>query len=337
MYKRILYRSNMFFCSIYSVILNAVKNLAKFDARSFVSLRMTTWRMKNKVVWEKGCYGLVYGFCSVLLFVACQEEAQEWPEEIVVEGWIESGGAPVVLLTKSFVVGRMEETDEDESVVLTWGKVTVSDGTQSVVLTGDYDENYFPPYIYSTSRMRGVPGRTYDLTVEYSGRTLTAQTTIPMPDSLEALTVTPCEGVDSMYQITAYYDDDREAKDYYLFLTRIFNKESRYYPSFLGAIDDERLAEHNQQIVQPGMHLLTSEKNKYRPYYHERDSVQIKFAKIDETTYRIHKAYDEMVTLTSNPVFSSDVSMPTNIRGGLGFWCGYAVTRYNVVIADSIR
>lgn len=43
------------------------------------------------------------------------------------------------------------------------------------------------------------------------------------------------------------------------------------------------------------------------------------------------------VALSSNPIFSSDVSMPTNINGGLGFWCGYAVTRYNVIIGDSIK
>ena len=158
-----------------------------------------------------------------------------------------------------------------------------------------------------------------------------------MPDSLEALAVTPCVDADSMYQITAYYDDAPSTKDYYMFFTRIFNKETRYYPSFLGVIDDSRLVEKNQQVVQPGMHFFTSENNKYNPYYHETDSVQIKFAKIDATTYSIHKAYNEMVSLSSNPVFSSDISMPTNIQGGLGYWCGYAVTRYNVIIADSIK
>lgn len=280
---------------------------------------------------------ILYSLCLSFLFIACQEEFQEWPEDIVVEGWIESGSAPVVILTKTFTVTTKEETDENESVVLPWGKVTVSDGTQSVVLTGDYDERYFPPYIYSTSRMRGVPGCTYYLTIEYGDRMVTAQTTIPMPDSLEALTVTPCEVVDSMYQITAYYDDEQETKDYYLFLTRIFNRETRFYPSYLGAIDDERLTEHNRQVVQPGMHYFTSIKHKYRPYYHETDSVQIKFAKVDETTYNIHNAYNEVVTLSYNPAFTSDISMPTNIEGGLGFWCGYAVTKYNVVIADSIR
>jgi hypothetical protein len=44
-----------------------------------------------------------------------------------------------------------------------------------------------------------------------------------------------------------------------------------------------------------------------------------------------------MVSLSSNPIFSSDLFMPTNIEGGLGFWCGYAVTKYNVVIADSLE
>ena len=148
---------------------------------------------------------ILYSLCLLSLFTACQEEFQESGEEFVVEGWIESGGNPVVILTRTFTVTAKEETEEEKSVVLSWSKVTVSDGEQSVILTGDIDNRYFPPYIYTTSRMKGVPGRTYSLTVETEGRTMTAQTTIPMPDSLEALTVTPCAEADSLFQITAYY------------------------------------------------------------------------------------------------------------------------------------
>lgn len=279
---------------------------------------------------------IIYSLCLVTLITACRDDHQDSYEEVVVEGWIESDGTPVVILTKTFSVTTREEVDEDETIVLPWGKVTVSDGVESVILTGGYDARYFPPYIYTTSRMKGVPGRTYYLTVEYGDRKVSAQTTIPMPDSLEALTVSPCVDVDSMYQITAYYKDNPETKDYYMFFTRLFNKETRYYPSFMGVVDDERLTQCNQQVVQPGIHMFTNERNLYRPYYHETDSVLIKFAKIDETTYNIHKAYNEMMALSSNPVFHSDISMPTNIQGGLGFWCGYGVTKYNVVIADSI-
>lgn len=280
---------------------------------------------------------ILLGLSFAFLFVACQEVIQEYPEEIVVEGWIESGGYPVVMLTKSFVVTSGEETNENQSIVLPWAKVTISDGEQSVILTGDYDNDYFPPYVYSTSRMRGMPGRTYHLTVVYEDRIATAQTTIPMPASLEALKVSPCANRDSIYQITASFKDNPQTKDYYLFLTRIFNREKHFYPAFLGAIDDVDLVEHNCHVVHPGIHTFTSLKHTYGFYYNDTDSVQIKFARIDEATYRFHKAYNEMVALTNNPLFASDVSLPTNIQGGLGYWCGYGVTKYNVVIADSIR
>lgn len=279
---------------------------------------------------------IIYTACLMLLFASCQEEYQESREDVVVEGWIELGEPPVVLLTKTFSVTTKEEVDEDASVVLPWGKVTVSDGVDTVVLTGGYDERYFPPYRYTTARIEGEPGRTYYLTVEYGNRKLTAQTTIPMPDSLEALRVTPCADADSTYQITAYYNDNPSTEDYYLFLTRIVNRETRDYPSLFGAINDANLGLNNQYVVQPGVHKLTTEE-KYKPYFHETDTVQIKFAKIDETTYNIQKAYNEMVALSANPIFASDVSMPTNIQGGFGFWCGYAVTKYEVIIADSVK
>ena len=102
-------------------------------------------------------------------------------------------------------------------------------------------------------------------------------------------------------------------------------------------IDDVTLAEHNRHVVYPGVHTLTSEEHTYGLYYKETDSVQIKFARIDEATYRFHKAYNEMVSLPNNALFASDISLPSNIQGGLGYWCGYGVTKYNVVISDSIR
>ncbi len=281
---------------------------------------------------------VIYNLCLVFLFIACQEMSQETNGDIVVEGWIESGGYPVVMLSRTFVVSTGEETNDDPSIVLSLAKVEVSDGIQSVILTGDYDEQYFPPFIYSTSKIRGVPGRTYYLRVEYEGQVITAETTIPEPASLEALEVSPCAHLDSIYQIVAHFEDNPETKDYYLFLTRIFNRENRFYPSTFGVIDDEALTErNNKHVVHPGIHMLTSDRHTYGLYFLDTDLVQIKFARIDETTYNIQKAYHEMVILNNNPLFASDVSLPTNIQGGLGFWCGYAATKYNVVIADSIR
>ena len=68
--------------------------------------------------------------------------------QIVVEGWIENGSSPVVILTSSVsVTEEIKNVNELSDYIIRWGKVTISDGTQSVVLIGTRNNNYFPPFI----------------------------------------------------------------------------------------------------------------------------------------------------------------------------------------------
>ncbi len=277
--------------------------------------------------------------CMLLLMLlsACQSPyTTSLQEDIIVEGWIESGSGPVVILTKSMILEEMQSQTEGD-VLLPWAKVTVSDGIDSVVLTGGINHDYFPPYVYTTSHMKGEAGKTYWLRVEYGNRVATAKTTIPYPQALEGLHVSKAS--DSLYQITASFMDNPLSKDYYLFQTRIFNKENRYYPAFLGLIDDELLKDDvlYRHQVQPGIHFMTAGVDNYRPYYKEGDSVLIKFSKIDELSYRVQQSINEIVAFSSNPAFVTDLDLYSNIDGGSGFWCGYGVTQYRVVIADSIK
>lgn len=277
--------------------------------------------------------------CMLLLMLlsACQSPyTTPLQEEIIVEGWIESGSGPVVILTKSMILEEMQSQTEGD-VLLPWAKVTISDGIDSVVLTGGINHDYFPPYVYTTSHMKGEAGKTYWLRVEYGNRVATAKTTIPYPQALEGLRVSKAS--DSLYQITASFMDNPLSKDYYLFQTRIFNKENRYYPAFLGLIDDELLKDDvlYRHQVQPGIHFMTAGVDNYRPYYKEGDSVLIKFSKIDEVSYRVQQSINEIVAFSSNPAFVTDLDLYSNIDGGSGFWCGYGVTQYRVVIADSIK
>ena len=272
-----------------------------------------------------------------LIMQSCHKELLP-AEYIVVEGWIESGQGPVVILTKSFVVaekGDIKQSGDANSVVLPWGKVTVTDGTDTIVLTGGIDKNYYPSYVYKSDHIIGEPGGTYKLQVEYGDNILTATTTIPLRDSLEAVKVERIN--EKTYQINAYFNDDPSNKDYYMFFTKLHGKETRYYPSFLGLFDDDMLSLNNSCQVFPGIHTLTDSVYEYSSYYEKGDSVLFKFAKIDRTTYEIHKSYNDIVALASNPVFVSDLELKTNIIGGLGFWCGYAATDYRVVISDSIK
>ena len=113
-------------------------------------------------------------------FAACNEDLDMEGDNascLVVEGWIEDGGFPVVMLTRSLpVTTEYQSMDDLSDYMLRWARVTVSNGEDSVVLTGKYDRGYFPLFIYTTSRMRGEAGKEYTLTVEYRDYYATCRT-----------------------------------------------------------------------------------------------------------------------------------------------------------------
>ena len=108
----------------------------------------------------------------LLCLSGCAEvELPQSAPQIVVEGWIEDGYHPIVMLTTTVPIGEsVTDLNELKKFVINWGKVTISDGENSVVLTGRRDDDYFPPYIYTTSSMTGQAGKTYTITVESNGQ-----------------------------------------------------------------------------------------------------------------------------------------------------------------------
>lgn len=144
--------------------------------------------------------GLILLACAIL--TACMEEEDaELQTQLVVEGWIEDGGYPVVLLGETHAIDAGMQNIEN--YIVRWGKVTISDGTDSVILTGGYDNDFFPPYKYTTFKMTGQAGKTYTLTAEYRGKKATAVTTIPQPVELDSLHVVRSES-DTLFYIKAF-------------------------------------------------------------------------------------------------------------------------------------
>ena len=114
--------------------------------------------------------GLVGLFCLLLfLLQSCTVDYfEDNKSEIVVEGWIEDNKPPIVILSKTLTLSDEYQSLTDlRDYIVTWAKVSVSDGVDTVVLTGKYDPEYFPSYIYTTGRMFGRVGATYTLKVEY--------------------------------------------------------------------------------------------------------------------------------------------------------------------------
>lgn len=270
-------------------------------------------------------------------FAACNEDLDMEGDNascLVVEGWIEDGGFPVVMLTRSLpVTTEYQSMDDLSDYMLRWARVTVSNGEDSVVLTGKYDRGYFPPFIYTTSRMRGEAGKEYTLTVEYRDYYATSTTCIPAVPDACTFKVEPCTDSDTLFQIKATFSDNPAEKNYYQFFTRVGTSTKQYQASYLGTIDDAVLNTITEMPVYRGHQLKT---DKYTPYYTLHDTVSVKFAHIDETSFHIWDSYTKTLSLSGNMFLSTSTDMASNIVGGYGYWCGYGAITSHIIIRDSI-
>lgn len=275
-------------------------------------------------------------FCLALSACVGKYQPQDIPQ-IVVEGWIDAGGYPVVILTTT--VSISEEAKEWESLkdnVIRWAKVSVSDGDQEVVLTGRKNTDYFPPYVYTTARLQGEPGKTYTLKVEYSGRVVTAQTSIPQPIPLQWIKVSP-SAQKGKAEIVAGLEDNAETKDYYKFFTKVISEDSSYVSSFMGLINDDILGKDVNEIkVNRGipMKLGSTESSGLFP---DDSQVMIKFCTLDAKSFEYWEDFEDLASLSTNPFFPVTRKIRSNVNGGLGYWAGYGSSIYRVSIADSLK
>lgn len=272
---------------------------------------------------------------SALLLSCSGDYLPEQNDELVVEGWIEDNGFPVVILTKNInISNKYQSLDSLSSCIVRWAKVTVSDGEKSVVLTGRYMKGYTPPYIYTTSHYRGEAGKTYQLTVEYGDFHATATTTIPKTQKIDELTVERCAQSDTLYQISLRYNDDEAEQNYYQIFTRVGGRDVRQYlAAYLGTIDNRVVKPKTKIPVYRGRDINTLD---YTPYYTINDTVAVKFAHIDRTSYNFWYDYTRNLTTAGNMFFATAASLRSNIIGGTGYWCGMGSDIKYVAIRDCV-
>ncbi|MBQ8672828.1 MAG: DUF4249 domain-containing protein [Bacteroides sp.] len=281
---------------------------------------------------KKICWGIAV---LVLFFLGegCEEKMEgNAAPVLVVEGWIDSDGYPVVLVTTS--ASLSEEylpIDELEANIVKWARVTVSDGESEAVLTGKVGKGYFPPYIYTTTRMMGVPGKTYRLTVEYKDYYATALTRIPQPVPVDSFRLEQCAGSDSLYQLTACFTDNRAENNYYKFFMRQWGRDDVWLSCFLGTVSDEVTGEQVEVPVYQPQRLFEKD---YTPYFLKNDTLVVKFSQLDSLGYHYWDAYEKLTSFSGNLLFPVATNLPSNIDGGIGYWLGYGSSVYHLALEN---
>lgn len=272
---------------------------------------------------------------------ACEKTIQVQPDQqvpkLVVEGQIESGQAPVIVLSGSLNYFSEIDAATLNASYVHGAKVSLSTGgntyplqEKSVPLTGGYQMYY---YTTPGNNLFGDLGKKYDLTIETGGQTYTASTTIPLLtkkiDSIWWQKAPP--NVDSnKVVVMSRVKDPPGLGNYIRYFTSTNNKD--FLPGFNSVFDDQ-IIDGKTYDIQIYQGVSKNEKVVRADYgfFQRGDTVIVKMCNIDKASYDFWRTWEFSFQSVGNP-FSSPGKVISNINnGGLGSFCGYAV-QYKALI-----
>jgi hypothetical protein len=281
-----------------------------------------------------------------------------YKEELVVDGRIETGQPPLVILSRTKNIYAPTDLDAFLSGFISGATVTVSDGTTTVVLDEVCSDDLPPGTEEQAAELFGIPvdqlddyhlcaytsfnpaiwgqvGKTYSLKVEYDGKTYTSSTQILQPTPLdsvywkqdpeapEGFGLSWARLTDPVYQADAYFWEVKRLNHG----TDGEPLDNSFLPTYAPVFDDQFIngktfdfGYENPMTNEPNVNVPPDEQG----YYAIGDTVVIKFSKVDLSAYEfLEKKYVQLQT-SGNP-FASPTSIPSNISGGaLGVWVGYS-------------
>lgn len=253
--------------------------------------------------------------------------------QLVVEGWIESGGYPHVIVTTTIPVSeKRKDLESIGDYIVRWAKVTVSDGEHEAILTGFADNSIMPPYIYRTTEIKGEPGKTYTLKVEYRNFTATATTTIPKVVPIKSIKQNKVEGSDDNYTLTLTFDDPEPKGNYYKVFWSHGSDSRQFLSTYLGVLSDDILDREVSLEVYPG-HTV-NEIEDFNIFFQKGFTGCIRLCTMDYPSYEFWRDYGDALSFGRNYLLPYTKPIRSNITGAYGCWCGYGTDMRMVVIGE---
>lgn len=299
---------------------------------------------------------LVFGLFS------CEKDIDiELPEverKLVVEGSIEPFQPPFVLLTKTEGYFAPVDINSLKNSFIHNAVITVSNGTNSVQLTEicteQLDSSLLPAValligasllevktfgfcLYTTldPTIFGEVGKTYSLTVQAEGETLTASTTIPAPVPMDSYWYKDQPGFDDYGYLWFRLNDPEPLGTAYRIYTQRLGKDDRFLPANGSVFDDDFFNGLEFEGFIFRGHKINSQQPQdidgTRDYFKQGDTIAIKFCTIDQPHFQFWQSFEVAAFNSANP-FAAPSTIKTNIEGGLGVWGGYSPS-YDTLIA----
>ena len=310
-----------------------------------------------------------YLFLLIYLFFSCQEEITpnlpQAIEKIVVEGAIEQGFPPYVILTKSQAYFEPINNDTynnlfvKDASVLVW--VYNEDGTKDSVILSQLPPPFDTIPVYTDTNIIynpgtefvGEVGKTYFLEVKWNDKIITSSTTIPKPTPLDCLWVEQNKTSKKEWKcdIRAVYSDDGNIQNNIL----IKSKRLEHWEKDSDSISAIKTNDSRLLLVDVGSDVLINGESfetyfprpsndggfpfgTYNADHYKNDSIflphdiaLIKFCQIDNPSLKFWRGVVRQSTSNNNP-FTEPMNLVSNISNGLGAWTGYGSVYYKVPI-----
>jgi hypothetical protein len=272
-----------------------------------------------------------------LIFFSCEKNIDvtvpDFTEKIVVEGWIDLNEYPVVMLTKNLpYFGTIDSTMLADQIIH-HATVIVNDGITFDTLTEILNTEYYPPFQYEGSKIKGEAGKTYYLRIETGGKVFTAMTTIPQPVPLDSAWFKVEPHQDSLGYIWGSFTDPAASGNFYRLFSKRLSKDKRFFPIFESVYDDKMFngESFNFSMMRGAVSYTSSTEDPEFGFFKIGDTVVVRACAIDEAHYDFWRTAEGEIIGGSNP-FMNPTPIVTNIQGGgIGVWGGYGCS-YDTVI-----
>lgn len=283
-------------------------------------------------------------FCAVLL-MSCEKNINftlhETPNLVVVDGTIENGQPPVIVLTNSFDYFSKITPDLLSNIFIHDAQVTISNGSITQQLkeysidSSGGNRIYF--YSIDTSNLPGAfTGQLdtkYDLKVVANGKEYTATTTIPpLAKTIDSLWWKPAPFTDDSTKVIVFVraTDPRGLGNYIRYYTKTNN--GSFLPGVQSVFDDQLIDGTTYDLrLDPGIDRndpVGFEDN----FFHHGDTLTMKLANIDRSTYHFWLTMEFAYQSIGNPFASPNTVLGNISNGALGAFCGYASSFKTLII-----
>ncbi len=302
-------------------------------------------------------------FCSLVLF-SCRKEVEvdvpEIEQQYVVEGRIEQGRPPLVLLTRT--QPYFSETDRSayEERFVHGAKITVSNDQKRVQLheicSSEVPDSLLGTFagvsglspetlqeidlcIYSTQALIGIPGERYELRIEVGDKRIRSSTGIPHPVSLDSAWFELYgEEEEKGFSWGSIDDPDTLGNAYRWSAKRIQEGKDgepvdHSYIAPIGSVLDDRFfnGERFEMNYPRGQTPAEREPGEEETILYEvGDTIAVKFVSIEQDVFRFYRTFEEAQLSTGSP-FAQPTAIKSNVDGALGVWAGFGVSRDTIV------